>query len=97
MFVECLVRKGLKDLKYPDDKLIADIAAGFKLSGYMTKSNVFRARTKRPAMSVETLKRRGKSFNSTRAFLWATDKKPNWKKPPGRGRSQSLRRVDFFG
>ena len=33
----------------------------------MTKSNVFRSRTKRPAMSVETLKRLGKSFNSASA------------------------------
>ena len=43
------------------------MAAGFKLSGYMTKSNVFRTRTKRPAMSVETLKRLGKSFNAASA------------------------------
>ena len=57
----------LRDLEYPDEKLIEDISSGFKLSGYMTKSNVFRARTKRPAMSIETLKRLGKSFNSSSA------------------------------
>ena len=35
----------LKDLHYPDEKLVEDISAGFRLSGYMTKSNVFRARS----------------------------------------------------
>ena len=54
----------LKDLDYPDDKLIDDIAAGFRLSGYMTRSNVFRARSKRPTMSVETLRKLGRTFNA---------------------------------
>ena len=56
----------LKDLDYPDDKLIDDIAAGFRLSGYMTRSNVFRARSKRPTMSVETLRKLGRTFNANR-------------------------------
>ena len=54
----------LEDLGYPDDKLVSDIAAGFRLSGYMTKSNVFRAKSKRPPLSMETLKKLGRSFNT---------------------------------
>lgn len=59
-----LLGEMLSDLRYPDDKLVSDIAAGFRLSGYMTRSNVFRAKSKRPPMSMETLKKLGKSFNS---------------------------------
>ena len=59
-----LLGEMLADLGYPDDKLVSDIAAGFRLSGYMTRSNVFRAKSKRPPMSMDTLKKLGKSFNS---------------------------------
>ena len=59
-----LMSEMLADLGYPDDKLISDIAAGFHLSGYMTRSNVFRSKSKRPPLSMETLKRLGKSFNA---------------------------------
>ena len=59
-----LFKEILEDLNYPDSKLIDDIAGVFKLSGYMTKSNVFRARSKRPAFSLETLRKLSKSFNS---------------------------------
>ena len=59
-----LFKEILDDLKYPDTKLIDDIACGFKLSGYMTKSNVFRARSKRPAFSLETLRKLSRSFNA---------------------------------
>ena len=48
-----LLGEMLSDLGYPDDKLVSDIAAGFRLSGYMTRSNVFRAKSKRPPMSME--------------------------------------------
>ena len=54
-----LLGEMLSDLGYPDDKLVSDIAAGFRLSGYMTRSNVFRAKSKRPPMSMETLKKVG--------------------------------------
>lgn len=54
----------LEDLQYPDKQLVGDISAGFRLSGYMTKSNIFRARSKRPAMSLETLRKLGKTFNA---------------------------------
>ena len=59
-----LFKEILDDLDYPDTKLTEDIACGFKLSGYMTKSNVFRARSKRPAFSLETLRKLSRSFNS---------------------------------
>ena len=55
----------LSDLKYPDEKLVEDIAAGFRLSGYMTKSHVFRSKSKRPAMSVSTLKKMSRAFNDS--------------------------------
>ena len=54
----------LKELNYPDEKLVEDIAAGFRLSGYMTRSNVFRAKSKRPTMTVETLRKLGRTFNA---------------------------------
>ena len=59
-----LMGEMLAELGYPDAKLTQDIAEGFRLSGYMTRSNVFRARSKRPAMSLDTLRKLGKSFNS---------------------------------
>eukprot|EP00435_Cladocopium_sp_Y103_P051887 s469_g16.t1 len=62
-----LMREMLESLQYPDKKLVDDIAAGFKLSGYMTKSNVFRSKSKRPAMSLCTLKKLSKSFNARSA------------------------------
>ena len=49
----------LSDYGYPDTNLIDDIAAGFKLSGRMPRSHVFKTRTKRPSMSLD---RFGKSF-----------------------------------
>ena len=57
----------LADLGYPDDKLVEDIASGFKVSGYMQKSNVFRSKSKRPVMSLEALRKLGKSFNARNA------------------------------
>lgn len=57
----------LRDLEYPDVKLIEDIASGFRLSGYMTNSGVFRARSKRPAISMDTLRKLGKTFNKVNA------------------------------
>jgi len=60
-----LFKEMLSDLNYPDEKLVDDIASGFRLSGYMTKSNVFRTKSKRPAMSLETLKKMSRAFNAT--------------------------------
>eukprot|EP00435_Cladocopium_sp_Y103_P061907 s913_g23.t1 len=59
-----LFKEILDDLNYPDSKLVTDIAAGFSLSGYMTKSHVFRSRSKRPALSLSTLKKLSRSFNT---------------------------------
>ena len=58
-----LLGEMLRDLGYPDEKLVEDIAGGFRLSGYMTNSKVFIARSKRPAMSISTLRKLGKTFN----------------------------------
>eukprot|EP00435_Cladocopium_sp_Y103_P041856 s106_g11.t1 len=60
-----LWREILQDLDYPDVALVDEIAAGFKLSGWMNKSNVFKPRTKRPSMSMETLKRLSKTLNAS--------------------------------
>ena len=59
-----LWREMLSDYGYPDTNLIDDIACGFKLSGWMPKSDVFKKRAKRPSMSLETLKRLSKSLNA---------------------------------
>ena len=55
----------LRDFGYPDETLIDDIASGFKLSDWMPKSNVFKTRTKRPSMSMDTLKGLAKALNAT--------------------------------
>ena len=54
----------LNDYGYPDVNLIDDIAAGFKLSGWMPKSHVFKTRTKRPSMALSTLKGLAKALNT---------------------------------
>ena len=53
----------LSDLHYPDATLIDEIAEGFKLSGWMERSGVFKTRTKRPSMSMATLKKLAPSLN----------------------------------
>jgi len=55
----------LRDYNYPDTSLIDDIANGFKLSGWMPRSNVVKTRTKRPSMSMDTLKDLSKALNAT--------------------------------
>ena len=55
----------LSDYGYPDTNLIDDIAAGFKLSGRMPRSHVFKTRTKRPSMSLDTLKGLAKALNAS--------------------------------
>ena len=58
-----LFKSMLDELGYPDTTLVDDIAAGFRLSGYMTKSGVFRPKSKRPSMSLSTLKKLSRAFN----------------------------------
>ena len=55
----------LRDCNYPDTSLIDNIASGFKLSGWMPRSNVFKTRTKRPSMSMDTLKGLAKALNAS--------------------------------
>ena len=55
----------LSDCGYPDTVLIDDIAGGFRLSGWMPKSHVFKPRSKPPVMSLETLKGLLKASNSS--------------------------------
>ena len=59
-----LWREILLDYGYPDAAIVDDIASGFKLSGWMPKSHVFKARAKRPSMSMETLKGLSKALNA---------------------------------
>ena len=60
-----LWREILLDYGYPDTSIVDDIAAGFKLSGWMPRSNVFKTRTKRPSMSLTTLQALAKALNSS--------------------------------
>ena len=60
-----LFKEILSDLGYPDVGLVDEIAEGFKLSGWMSKSNVFKPRTKRPSMTMATLKRLSKGLNAS--------------------------------
>ena len=52
-----LLKEVLSDMGYPDESLVDEIAQGFKLSGWLNKSFVFKPRVKRPSMSLHTLKR----------------------------------------
>ena len=53
----------LSDFNYPDTTAIDEMAEGFKLSGWMGRSNVFKTRAKRPAMPLSTLKQLSKALN----------------------------------
>ena len=53
----------LRSLDYPDKTLVQDIAKGFPLSGWMPRSNVFPAGTRRPSFNVDTLKRLALGLN----------------------------------
>jgi hypothetical protein len=55
----------LADYNYPDTSLIDEMAAGFRLSGWMGKSNVFKARAKRPSMPLSTLKQLSRALNAS--------------------------------
>ena len=55
----------LNDLGYPDKALISDMAEGFRLSGYMPKTGVFRAKSRRPSISLDTLRKLAKGFNES--------------------------------
>ena len=51
------------DLQYPDKTLVDEICAGFKLSGWLPKSNVFPSALKRPSHSMESVRKMAKGLN----------------------------------
>ena len=53
----------LEELGYPDKTLVEEIRAGFRLSGWQSKSNVFPASLKRPAQSLESACKVAKGLN----------------------------------
>ena len=53
----------LDSLGYPDTALVRDICEGFRLTGWLTKSQVFPLATKRPSHSVEAAKQFAKGVN----------------------------------
>lgn len=53
----------LEDLGYPDTTLVDDICAGFKLSGWLQKSNIFPRSLKRPEQSLESACKVAKGLN----------------------------------
>ena len=54
----------LKDLGFPDEKLIEDISTGFKLSGWMPDSTIFPNHVRGPTLTLDALRRTTSSFNS---------------------------------
>ena len=50
-----LLREMLESINYPDKGLVDEIIAGFKLSGWMTRSGVFAAGSKPPSRTIESL------------------------------------------
>ena len=53
----------LEDLEYPDKSLVSDIKKGFALTGWLPKSGVFPATTKRPSHSMEAAMRLAQGVN----------------------------------
>ena len=53
----------LEDLHYPDKGLVDEICAGFKLSGWLSKSNVFPSTLKRPSQSLESAQKVANGLN----------------------------------
>ena len=70
----------LSDYGYPDVALLDEMAEGFKLSGWMEKSHVFKARTKRPSMALSTLKKLSKSLNASTLKGMETRQEPQLEK-----------------
>ena len=53
----------LLELGYPDTGLVDEICAGFKLSGWLSRSNVFPPSLKRPSQSLEAAQKVAKGVN----------------------------------
>ena len=53
----------LEELQYPDRGLVDEICAGFRLSGWLSKSHVFPSTLKRPSQSLESAQRIAKGLN----------------------------------
>ena len=53
----------LQELEYPDSNLVDEICQGFKLSGWLPKSNIFPQALKRPARSMDAVRNMAKSLN----------------------------------
>ena len=53
----------LKSLDYPDTSLIKEMAEGFRLTGWMTNSNMFPKGAKRPAFGRDTMLKLAKGLN----------------------------------
>ena len=53
----------LQSLGYPDESLIKEMAEGFRLTGWMTSSNMFPKGAKRPSFGRETMLKLAKGLN----------------------------------
>ena len=58
-----LMKEMLKDLDYPDTTLVDEICQGFKLSGWLPKSNSFPSSLKRPSRSMDAVRNMAKGLN----------------------------------
>ena len=58
-----LMKEMLQDLGYPDTTLVDEICQGFKLSGWLPKSNVFPSSLERPARSMDAVRNMAKGLN----------------------------------
>ena len=58
-----LLKEMLQELEYPDSNLVDEICQGFKLSGWLPKSNIFPQALKRPAGSMDAVRNMAKGLN----------------------------------
>lgn len=66
-------KETLAELQYPDTGLVDEICAGFKPSGWLSKSNVLPPSLKRPSQSLEAAQKVAKGLNR-----WQLEQMMNW-------------------
>ena len=60
-----VLKEMLSFYQYPDKNLVEDIAGGFRLTGWLPKSNVFPAKLKQPERSVEAALSQAQGVNKS--------------------------------
>lgn len=60
-----LLQEMLESVNYPDKQVVEDLAQGFNITGWQSKTRVFPQCVKRPQFSVSALKQMAHGLNRT--------------------------------